>query len=733
MIRSKTRLPLFIILFILLVTISTVLKANLAVSISSNILSTNNCKAGATLTPDEICTSGLYPTGVNNNFIKLPVFSIDKHYQLANVTNDAGYYSCQPGIGTPTNPKFPAPAYRLDEYNSSVTYSSGLSPSNNYSGAVTNGSYAGSEIAPNIYPQYSLLNIYYHHPYGFTTPTASWISADTFGHDYSYFFNSGLTTSATGQGFYSNLDPDLQPASSRTFPMMLPGDYNHLYDPIKHPNGICFNPSDSVIYNSAPGGFNINNPQSGIDSNTNNSPNQTGPIYKIPNYSSSVVNEPWSLSIPSPTYIYSIHNAGFSPSSRNKFFIKLGPKVNKSNLTLQLAGQADNALAVMLNGCYLSAENNLPLPGTQAFPVDQTTLQSTGSFTNYEASGFSAKAIFDFSLGSCQLNTGNVGNTLEFYLKSNYDLTAMIITSIAFTDQLPSTVPLTHPYFTVSTGDISAGNNLQSTGACVTTPNSSIQSWNNNNNSTGDYFGAGSQGAAYATGNIASFFANLKSGSRPPPYNLSFANNTSTSTVYGGNLTSQPCLTNYYNSLLPSANNTISPGGVNLSTLSSGLYKVSGNLIINSSSNIAPGKNITILVNGSATIVSNILYSSYQLNNIPRINIIVNNGNLNISSYVTELHGFYSSSKSFITCYDTSTNNESTSSTVCNHPLKIYGSVFANTINLDRSYGNQLNQTSPAEIFDNSPEFWIPASSSCTITNCISNNFLEENNLPPIL
>ena len=702
------------------------------------VVGTDNCSTKP-LGPDEICTSGLYPSGVDNSFNKLPLFAIDKHYLLENVTSDAGYYPCQPGSGTPNNPKFPAPVYRLDEYNSPVTNFTN-NPAN-YSGAVSNGSYAGTQVVPYVYDQ---LYVYpwtgtYIHPYVFTTPTASWIGNDTFGHDTEYFFNYALSYQIVGPGAYSNLDPD---GNSGVLPTVIPSDENHLYDPIQHPNGICFNPSDGVMFNPT-GNYNLPNPQSGLTFNDLRA--QTtglGTLYTKPNDPASQISEYDTENIPYNTYVYSINNPTFPAGNQNKFYVKLGSNVNKSNLTFQITGQVDNALAVRLNGCYLSAEGNVPVNptnptlsiGQQAYPVNQMTMVPTTAYTHYEVANFANKTdLFDFSLGSCQINTGSVGNTLSYYLKSGYDLTGMIITSIDFTDKLPSTVPISHPYFTVSSGDVSAGNQVASSGACLTTGNSSVQSWNNN---SGSYFGAGAQGAVFASGNIANFISDLKfSSGQPPPSTLTFSNSNTNPSSYGGYLSSLPCFNNYYKSLSSSPLvKSIGPG-IDLSALNSGIYQATGSVVIyNTGGNIAGGKDITILVNGNVTIENNIEYGPYNISNIPRVNIIVENGNINIASTVTVLHGFYSTNASFVTCYNLAINSESSNSSVCSSPLTIYGSVFASTIDLDRTYGDQLKGTGPAETFNNSPEFWIPASSTCqSVGSCLGNNYANESVLPPVL
>lgn len=736
---KSTQLFIGITGFLLIFSLFFIIKTNIVHSAGGVVtinVATNNCNGGP-LGPDEICTSGLYPTGVDNNFHKLPLFSVDQHYLLENVTNNAGYYPCQPGSGTPNHPKFPAPVYREDEYNSQFTYFTG-NPSN-YSGAVSNGQYAGTELVPYVWNQ---LSVYpwtgtYIHPYVFTTPKASWIGNDTFGHDYEYYFYYGPWTGTTGPGAYSNLDPD---GNGGTIPTIVPSDINNLYSPTVHPNGICFNPSDGEMYNSS-GNFNLPNPQTGITFNGITNPNGPGygPIYATPNNPTSQITESYTGNIPSNTYIYSINNPSFPVGSRNKFYINTGSNVNKSNLTFQIAGQADNVLAIRLNGCYLSAEGNVPINavgsniGQQAQPVNKMTWAPTSAYTHYENGGFNNhNYLFDFSLGSCQINTGQVGNTLLFYLKSSYDLTGMIITSMDFTDQLPSTVPISHPYFTVTSGDISAGNQVSTAGACSITANSAIQSWNNN---IGSYFGAGAQGAAFASGNISNFISDLKfGGGQPPPSTLTFSNTNTNSISYGGHLTSLPCFDNYYNSLSKSSFVQSIGNNINLSVLNSGIYQATGSVTVMASDSIASGKDITLLVNGSVTIDSNITYGPYSINNIPRINIIASGGNINVASNVTQLHGFYSTNNSFITCYDLLTNSESTNSLVCNNQLTVYGSVFANTINLDRTAGDQIKGTGSAEVFNNSPEFWIPASSTCQImSNCLSSNYANESTLPPVL
>jgi len=96
---------------------------------------------------------------------------------------------------------------------------------------------------------------------------------------------------------------------------------------------------------------------------------------------------------------------------------------------------------------------------------------------------------------------------------------------------------VTKPYFNVLGGDVTAGSGFSTaTGSCTQLLTAGVKSWNNNNNPSGNFIGAGSQLATFSLGNIESFATSINAGvglsnvgtpvgaSTSSPHNLSFAN-----------------------------------------------------------------------------------------------------------------------------------------------------------------------------------------------------------------
>ncbi|MFZ1249573.1 MAG: hypothetical protein WAQ24_04600 [Candidatus Saccharimonadales bacterium] len=287
-----------------------------------------------------------------------------------------------------------------------------------------------------------------------------------------------------------------------------------------------------------------------------------------------------------------------------------------------------------------------------------------------------------------------------------------------------------HPYFTVTGGDILSGGD--------------IQSWNQD---SGTYAGAGSQLAALATGNIKNFVtgfglsggAAANSGS-----GLAFANTTKAGTTYGGGYsvpTFVPTVTGPTIAL---------PGSViDLSTLMTGTYTYAGNVVLHGQ--VPQGQNITlVLTSGSVFIDGNITYAPYtNFVQMPRLTVIVQNGNVGVAPNVTEIHGVFYAGRTtptdntkgnFYSCAtdaDTTVNlGTPTAYATCNSQLTVYGAVAtANKLILSRTYGNVAAApgvlAQPAEVFYYSPELWLAPPDAATGGAPIKpSSYLS---LPPVL
>ncbi|QQS19118.1 hypothetical protein IPL68_03710 [Candidatus Saccharibacteria bacterium] len=181
------------------------------------------------------------------------------------------------------------------------------------------------------------------------------------------------------------------------------------------------------------------------------------------------------------------------------------------------------------------------------------------------------------------------------------------------------------PFFTVTGGDILSGG--------------SIRSWNED---SGSYFGAGTQLAAIATGNIQNFVSGFglpggaatRSGSA-----LSFANTTASGTTYGGGYAVNPFSPELPTNTTPWPASSLGLGDATL--VDGATYVHSGDLTL--SGTLPANKRITIILeSGNAIIASNILYGAYaNVASIPRLTLLIRSGNILVGSAVTEMHGIY--------------------------------------------------------------------------------------------
>jgi hypothetical protein len=268
----------------------------------------------------------------------------------------------------------------------------------------------------------------------------------------------------------------------------------------------------------------------------------------------------------------------------------------------------------------------------------------------------------------------------------------------------------------------------------------------------------------------------------PDPYTTG-GQNLSNAATYTVNLsTLTPGTYNYTGELIVDDNNNGSPDECN------------GSPVTTSDNPIPAGNKINLNVDGIVYIESNITYCYSNTSNIPQLQInetgvpdpaaqSPDNGYLDdtpsntqfissglfIQYDVTELHGFFTAEQhnagSMInpergTIFDcaymqggtiyTSANLDDAASGVapddCDHQLQIYGTMEANLIYLERSYGDlnpedagamsagPTNEDNAAEVFNYSPEVWIPdAATNCTVGSCVTSTYEAETSLPPVL
>jgi len=308
------------------------------------------------------------------------------------------------------------------------------------------------------------------------------------------------------------------------------------------------------------------------------------------------------------------------------------------------------------------------------------------------------------------------------------------------------------PYVRVFGGDVSVGNGISTGTSTTCTPkdSASINAWNNGGST---FTGAGTQFAALALGSIDEFAtaettgAGGSVGNTTLPSGLAFSN-TDTGDGYGGNFASLPCIPDYYSQ---AANTTAVTSPLNISSLTTGSYKVSGNLTIPAGTNaINPENRITVYVDGDVYIAGDIKYpGGFTYDKTPLFELVVQ-GNIYIAPGVHQLDGAYiaqqkSGAKGAIyTCgsaYAPYAIDETMYSN-CNSKLVVNGLFSAYQVYLMRTSGtvsqSKTTETgttsSAAEVFNYNPALWIaqPAAGTTT-TNSDALKYDAITSLPPIL
>ncbi len=405
---------------------------------------------------------------------------------------------------------------------------------------------------------------------------------------------------------------------------------------------------------------------------------------------------------------------------------------------------------------------SLTIPNQPIGPTDQYTLNSSVNVSGPTTTINSSNTTYYVEVSGPNVASNNnvpftVGtNTLSSSYQSSPTNDAGVYTvywgiNSSATNNVrcgPQTFTVAYsPYFSVTGGGIAAGAGF---GSNCSETSADIESWNDNTSRSPNFFGAGSEDSAIATGTITNFVSGMGLGptdfSSQYGHGLSFANYSNSlsdaPTNYGGSFgtNSVPCLTDYYGTKSTAANvQSLLSTDVNASNLSSGNYSVGGpgETIYLNASLIPQGTVITIYAQGNVVITGNIGYSPYTLATIPRFNLYVE-GNIYVQPSVTELHGVYTAQKNstsggdIVTCALLPTD-VSEPYGACNQPLTVVGSMDAEGhLELTRTYGNLANvpgraPAAPAETFEYNPELWLNA------LNGDSTNVKTYTSLPPVL
>jgi hypothetical protein len=285
------------------------------------------------------------------------------------------------------------------------------------------------------------------------------------------------------------------------------------------------------------------------------------------------------------------------------------------------------------------------------------------------------------------------------------------------------------PYMRVYGGDVSAGNGLSSSaGTCTSNPNAVVVGWNRGDTGVGStlYGGAGAQYAVMALNRVQWFSSALgNTGGAPEPRGLTFAANTTSSTVsgfFGGLFGSLPCVSDYYASR-PASTLAI-PATV--AGMTSGIYGGTGPITLGGGSIVNPNNRITVYVSGDVYITSSVSYSgSWDVTSMPLFRLIAQ-GNIYIDNGVSQLDGLYIAQRNgasggvIYTCTTSAAPlppaTPSFYADCDDQKLTVNGAFIAHQVQFGRTRGTVSLGVpgesgaggNAGEVFNYSPIMWIP-------------------------
>lgn len=287
------------------------------------------------------------------------------------------------------------------------------------------------------------------------------------------------------------------------------------------------------------------------------------------------------------------------------------------------------------------------------------------------------------------------------------------------------------PYLKVYGGDVRTGRGAANPdGACTTSDDGAAGIKTLNNDAAGNYTGAGVQYAAFAMDGISGFASSQYINTPNLPKYLTFANTAAD--TYGGNFDAAPGCQDF-DSGLPAANGDL--------TLSAGTAAPASSKVVNG--------NVYII---GSQIYSTTSWASTQA--IPYYRLVVH-GNIYIGKGVKQLDGLYIATPdgdgnggNIYTCANGIGAVETTTLNGCNSQLVVNGAFIAEKVFFERDCGSLVyskggdsyvnsggaaNQETcganhAAEVFNYSPELWLPATTPST-----SGTYNAITALPPVL
>lgn len=288
------------------------------------------------------------------------------------------------------------------------------------------------------------------------------------------------------------------------------------------------------------------------------------------------------------------------------------------------------------------------------------------------------------------------------------------------------------PYLSVFGGDVQVGSSATDGHVCSTAnTDAGAYSWNRNGVPSGNFSGAGAQYAVMALGQIQGFASSLGNGSNPA--RLSFSNTLSAGNEGG----------------VDYSNDDAYGGGFGGSTADCDFTSDDTYDTTFPASSTVSGTKV-VYVTGDLYINHNISYGTSwaDLTQMPSFKVVVLGGNIYIDKSVNELDGLYVAEPTaakpdagiIFTCASSVGNeykvDDPSFYTSCNRSLTVNGSFVARSVQFLRTRGS-LGQAAmndnyissqAAEIFNYSPEMWLPRYNSPP-----SSKYDTITGLPPVL
>lgn len=243
--------------------------------------------------------------------------------------------------------------------------------------------------------------------------------------------------------------------------------------------------------------------------------------------------------------------------------------------------------------------------------------------------------------------------------------------------------------------------------------------------------GSGVTHVAFALGQITQFGSASKALVGGEGQRMTFSNTNATELGNFG--APQHCIDDY------AANYQSAPaiggGTIDVGAAGSGAWRVTGNATFHG--NVPNGSRKVYLVQGDATISSNITYSGSYANSgeIPSLVIIsVGNtgtgGSIQVEQGVQQMDGIYVTRGTFFTCFP---KTEPATAGTCNQQLTVNGAVKARSLDLHRTFGSEggtpEERQRPAEVFNLQSEVYLRNALNMTSQTTITTDSVRE--LPP--